>query len=52
VRPLARIDYVELRRLPDLAPADEEPHGKHLLALAVYFGPTRLIDNTVLSFPE
>ena len=51
-QPLANIDYVELRRLPDLAPAEEIPHGKHLLALAVYFGKTRLIDNTVLTFPE
>jgi pantoate--beta-alanine ligase len=52
VQPLANIDYVELRRVPDLAPAEEEPRGKHLLALAVYFGKTRLIDNRVIHFPE
>jgi len=52
VQPLANIDYVELRRVPDLVPAEEEPRGKHLLALAVYFGKTRLIDNRVIHFPE
>jgi len=49
-RPDARIDYVELRTLPDLADADAKPAGPHLLALAVFFGKTRLIDNTVLEF--
>lgn len=49
-RPLAKIDYTELRTLPDLAEAPETLRGEHLLALAVNFGKTRLIDNTVLNF--
>ncbi len=48
--PLARIDYVELRNLPDLSPAPERPAGDCLLALAVFYGKTRLIDNHVLHF--
>ncbi|NLH48674.1 MAG: pantoate--beta-alanine ligase [Myxococcales bacterium] len=48
--PPARVDYIELRRLPDLADAAEHPQGDHLLALAVFFGKTRLIDNRVLHF--
>lgn len=48
--PPARIDYIELRRLPNLAAAAENPQGDHLLALAVFFGKTRLIDNRVLHF--
>ncbi len=45
--PGAVIDYVELRKYSDLTPADyiDRPC---LLALAVKFGQTRLIDNTVL----
>ncbi len=45
--PLARIDYVELVDAHTLAPVDvlERPA---LLAVAVYFGKTRLIDNTLL----
>ena len=46
------LDEIERQGVAQVVLADEEPHGKHLLALAVYFGPTRLIDNTVLSFPE
>lgn len=45
--PLANIDYVELRSIPDLKEA-EVLQGKVLLALAVRFGKTRLIDNIVL----
>jgi len=48
----AQIDYVELRTIPDLHVASEMPKGRHLLALAVRFGKARLIDNTVLPFPE
>jgi len=48
--PLAQIDYIELRALPRLAAAAARPRGRHLLALAVKFGKTRLIDNTVLDF--
>jgi pantoate--beta-alanine ligase len=50
--PLGRIDYAELRRLPDLAEAPETLNGEHLLALAVFFGRTRLIDNHVLHVAE
>ncbi|GBF32051.1 pantoate--beta-alanine ligase [Desulfocucumis palustris] len=45
--PGALIDYVELRKYSDLSPADSMD-GPSLLALAVRFGQTRLIDNTVL----
>lgn len=45
--PLANIDYVELRGIPDLQET-EVLQGKALLALAVRFGKTRLIDNIVL----
>jgi pantoate--beta-alanine ligase len=42
-----RIDYIELRCRQSLAPM-EEITGPALLALAVYFGDTRLIDNCFL----
>ncbi len=45
--PLARIDYVEILSVPDL----EEPEslkGKTLIAVAVFIGRTRLIDNMVV----
>jgi pantoate--beta-alanine ligase len=45
--PGAVIDYIELRKIPDLSLA-EIIDGPVLLALAVRFGQTRLIDNTVL----
>jgi len=45
--PLAELDYVEIYGLPDLADV-ERLDGPALLALAVRFGKTRLIDNTVL----
>jgi pantoate--beta-alanine ligase len=48
--PLGRIDYVEMRELPNLSPAPARPAGECLLALAVFFGATRLIDNHVLQF--
>ena len=35
-------------RLPGLLPVDETVSGKVLLAVAVKFGTTRLIDNVVL----
>ncbi len=46
-RPLARIDYIEA---VDAATLDEPRPGQAdvLVALAVYFGNTRLIDNTIL----
>jgi pantoate--beta-alanine ligase len=42
--PLARIDYVEAVDPLNLEPV-AEIHGDVLIALAVYFGTTRLIDN-------
>jgi pantoate--beta-alanine ligase len=46
-RPLARIDYVEVRRADDLAPV-ETIQGRVVLALAVWLGSTRLIDNEIV----
>jgi pantoate--beta-alanine ligase len=45
--PLARIDYVELIDAENLQPIDSLGE-KSLLALAVFFGKTRLIDNIQL----
>ena len=45
--PLARIDYVELRDAGSLR-AVETVDAPAVLALAVFFGKTRLIDNAVL----
>ena len=46
---LAKIDYVELVSAEDIHPI-EKIAGKALLAVAVFFGKTRLIDNQM--FPE
>ncbi len=46
--PAAEIDYVELHGLPELTPAVSPLKGTNLLAVAVKFGTTRLIDNVVL----
>src|SRR5690606_17069120 len=46
--PLARIDYVELRDADSLEPV-EHLSRPAVLALAVFFGATRLIDNTLLA---
>ncbi|GED66708.1 pantothenate synthetase [Brevibacillus reuszeri] len=47
-RPLASIDYVEVLRFPDLEPVTQEKTGQSIMiALAVYFGKTRLIDNLI-----
>ncbi|HGY57027.1 MAG TPA: pantoate--beta-alanine ligase [Caldithrix abyssi] len=46
--PLARIDYVELVDTQTLT-AKERIEGETLAAVAVFFGKTRLIDNTVLN---
>ena len=46
--PLARIDYVELVDTQTLT-AQERIEGETLAAVAVFFGKTRLIDNTVLN---
>jgi pantoate--beta-alanine ligase len=45
--PLAEIDYIEIRSYPELAPLTEL-RGSCLIALAVRFGRTRLIDNIML----
>ena len=47
VEPLARIDYVELRDADELTPLDRVDR-RAVLAMAVYFGTTRLIDNRLL----
>jgi pantoate--beta-alanine ligase len=46
--PLARIDYVELRDADSLE-ALERVARPAVLAMAVFFGRTRLIDNRVLA---
>jgi len=45
--PLARLDYAEIVDAETFLPA-EQVSSPSLLALAVHFGSTRLIDNTVL----
>lgn len=48
--PLADIDYAEVLTYPDLAvPTEGEPlrGGRYIIALAVRFGRTRLIDNRI-----
>ena len=46
--PAAAIDYVEIHRLPALDEAQTVITEPHLLAVAVKFGNTRLIDNIIL----
>ena len=46
--PMSNIDYVEVYGLPELTEAGETLTGKNLLAVAVKFGTTRLIDNVIL----
>jgi pantoate--beta-alanine ligase len=45
---LSEIDYVEIYELPDLKPVAGDITGSCLLAVAVRFGTTRLIDNVIL----
>ncbi|MFD2371732.1 pantoate--beta-alanine ligase [Brevibacillus sp. GCM10020057] len=46
--PLAQIDYVELLTYPDLSPVSARTPGQSIIvALAVRFGKTRLIDNLI-----
>jgi len=47
VAPLARLDYVEFFDPETLLPVKQVKHGTHM-ALAVFFGKTRLIDNAGL----
>lgn len=49
--PLARIDYVEVVDPEDLSPVGRI-EGEALVALAVFIGTTRLIDNTVIRGKE
>ncbi|HTM19293.1 MAG TPA: pantoate--beta-alanine ligase, partial [Kofleriaceae bacterium] len=46
---LARIDYVELRDATTLQAIEDEMRAPAVLALAVFIGNTRLIDNAVLA---
>lgn len=46
--PMSNIDYVEVYGLPELTVTGETLAGKNLLAVAVKFGTTRLIDNVIL----
>ncbi len=45
---LATVDYVEIWQLPDLTCCTNPMRANNLLAVAVYFGQTRLIDNIIL----
>jgi len=49
--PLARIDYVEIVDLENLDPLDKI-EGDALVALAVFIGKIRLIDNLIVSLKE
>ena len=46
--PMADIDYVEIYQMPELNACQSPMQGENLLALAVRFGTTRLIDNIIL----
>ena len=46
--PMSNIDYVEIYALPGLEPVSNPMVGSNMLAVAVKFGTTRLIDNVVL----
>ncbi len=48
--PLARVDYVALADLDTLQPVNGPLSGDTLIALAVYCGSTRLIDNVIVRF--
>ncbi|MNN11091.1 Pantothenate synthetase [compost metagenome] len=53
-QPLAVIDYVDILAFPSLTPVHEDARisdldGELLMALAVKFGTTRLIDNILLT---
>lgn len=47
-QPLALIDYVEILSFPNLATISEIEDEKVIIALAVKFGKTRLIDNCIV----
>ena len=46
--PMSDINYVEMYEMPGLAELPETIEGNALLAVAVRFGKTRLIDNVIL----
>jgi pantothenate synthetase len=48
--PSGRIDYVTVADLEMLQPLQGDVPDQALLALAVYFGTTRLIDNLIVQF--
>lgn len=50
--PMSNIDYVEIYALPELKPIANPLKCSNLLAVAVKFGTTRLIDNVVLEEEE
>jgi pantoate--beta-alanine ligase len=47
--PLARIDYVGITDTEHLDPLDDLTEQNALVSVAIYFGKTRLTDNTILS---
>ena len=49
--PLAKVDYVEVVSLDDMQPVDTFGESG-LVAIAVYIGKTRLIDNYLFDFDE
>lgn len=46
--PLSSVDYVEVAAADTLAPVEEAQPGRTVIAVAVFFGRTRLIDNILL----
>ena len=51
-KPLARIDYVDVLAYPELTPVEELKGRRVIVAVAVRFGSTRLIDNIILDEKE
>ena len=50
--PLARLQYAEIVDAENLQPVRTLRQGRYLAALAVFFGDTRLIDNTTLEIAQ
>jgi len=46
--PMARLDYIEFRQASSFEPLTSIVRGKTLVAVAAFFGKTRLIDNFIL----
>lgn len=51
-QPLARIDYVEMRTFPEMARVTMVGDDTYVVAAAVTFGQTRLIDNVLIPGKE